>query len=172
MKGPGFWKHGGMVRPGFLNKRCTGRSRPAAVCQPCPIDCPERKEQVHFVDCLECEKFQVWHSMDGDMKSCWYEFKDLKSRGHYDGTWDDHPENFDPETFAEIQERKRLNAEVNRELESEFAEFKSRAEELAVDSRTSNYYEYYWEDENDEDSEEGEKLDQDQTEDDDEEDYF
>lgn len=99
--------------------------------------------------------------MDGDMKICWYEYKDLKSRGHYDGTWNDHPENFDPETFAEIQERKRLNAEVNRELESEFAGHESKAKELAEDP--SYYYGDYWK---------FEEEDEDQTEDDDEEDYF
>ena len=161
MPGPGFWKRGGLGRAGFLNRCYMGNYRPASVCQPRPIDCPERKEQVHFIDCLECEKFQVWNEQDGEMKRCYYEYKDLKSRGFYDGTWDDHPENFDPETFAEIQERKRLNAEVNRELESEFAEYESKAKELAEDP--SYYFGDYWK---------FEEEDEDQNGDDNEEDYF
>lgn len=150
MPGPGFWKHGGFGRAGF-------------VCQPRMIDCPERKEQVHFIDCLECGKFRVWHAKDDDMKRCWYEYKDLKSRGYYDGTWDDHPENFDPETFAEIQERKRLNAEVNRELESEFAEFRSKAAELEEDP--SYYYGEYWTYREEEGEQDSEEEDEDQDED-------
>jgi hypothetical protein len=122
MKGPGFWKHGGYPRG----------IRPAA-CQVQTIDCPERKEQVRFTDCLECEKFQVWHEKDGTLKRCHHEYLDLKKRGYYDGTWDDHPENFLPDEFARLQERKRLNEELNREFESERSELKRRAEEIAED---------------------------------------
>jgi len=160
MKGPGFLKHGGFGRSGFLNKYYTGKYRPAVVCHTGEVDCPERKQKVHFSECLECEKFRVWHSLDGGLKRCFYEYKDLKSRGFYDGTWDDHPENFDPETFASIQERKRLNEEVNRELEQEFAEFESKTEELA--EYPSYYYGDFWMEEDAED----------QSEEDDEEDYF
>lgn len=130
MSGMGFWKHGGYGGTGFLHKKYTGTSRPSIVCDPGMVDCPERKEKVHSRDCVECEKFQVWHEKDEDFKRCFHEFKDLESRGHYDGTWNDHPENFDPETFRRIQEEKRLNEEVNREMELERQELRSQAEEL------------------------------------------
>lgn len=161
MKGPGFFKHGGFGKIGFLNKQYTGNYRPSIVCQPGYVDCPELKKKVHFTECLECDKFQVWHEKDGEMKRCYHEFKDLESRGFYDGTWDDHPENFDPDTFAEIQERKCLNEEVNRELEQEFAEYESKAEELKEDP--SYYYGDHW-------MEDGEEPEEDNS--DDEEDYF
>ncbi len=125
------WSRKRMGETGFLYKQYTGRHRPSVVCNPGKVDCPEQKKEVRFTECMECEKFKVWHEKDGDVKRCWYEYKDLKSRGFYDGTWDDHPENFDPDTFAQIQERKRLNREVNRELESERFELREKAEELA-----------------------------------------
>ena len=150
---------------GFLHKYYTGRYRPARVCHPGEVDCPERKEHVPFVECVECEKFQIFHEKDGEMKRCYYEFKDLKSRGFYDGTWDDHPENFDPETFARIQEQKRVNEEVNREMESERSELKRRAEEIAEEPY------YYYEDFGTNWEEETEEDDQDQKEDEEEEYY-
>lgn len=143
MKGLGFWKHGGYGGMGFLYKYYTGTYRPARVCNPWEINCPERKEQVYFRECLECEKFQVWNDQDGELRRCYHEYLELKSRGHYDGTWDDHPENFDPETFESIQERKRLNEEINREMELERAELGKRVEELSEYSSPFDYYEYY-----------------------------
>jgi len=94
------------------------------------VHCPEEGRDVAFVRCLKCPKFRVWNAQDGDFRRCWYEFKDLESRGQYDGTWGDHPENFDPETFAEIQERKRINEQFARDFEREKAEMERQADEL------------------------------------------
>ena len=143
MPGDGFWKHGGFGKMGFLHKNYTGRFVPAAACHTRKIDCPERKEEVDFLDCLECGKFKVWHPLDGELKRCWHEFKDLEERGAYDGTWDEHPENFDPETFARLQERKRLNEEINRELESEMALLERKDEDVPA------HYDPYGRDEDD-----------------------
>jgi hypothetical protein len=156
-------------RLSFLYTKNTSRHRPAKVCMPATRECPDLAREAYIFECLECEKYKIWHGMDG-FKRCYYEFKELESRGFYDGTFDSHPENFDPETFARIQERKRLNEEVNRELESERPELARKAEELAANDSPSNYYEYYWEHESEEESEEEEEPDQ--TDDDDEEDYF
>lgn len=141
MRGMGFWKHGGYGGLGFLHRHYTGSYVPARAGFTRPVDCPERKEQVHFLECVGCELFRVWDEQDGDLRRCYHEFRDLKSRGYYDNTWDDHPENFDPETFAEIQEKKRRNEEINREMELERAELERRAEELEKNS--DSYYEYF-----------------------------
>lgn len=143
MPGDGYWKHGGYRGLGFLYKRYIGRYRPAWICHPGYVDCPEQGGKVHFRECVQCEKFQVWDEKDQALKRCWHEFKDLKSRGFYDGTWDDHPENFDPDTFARIQERKRINEEANREFELERAELARRAEELKEKFPPSYFCEYY-----------------------------
>jgi hypothetical protein len=143
MRGMGFWKHGGYGGLGFLHKHYTGSYVPARAGFTRPVDCPERKEQVHFTECIECELFRVWDEQDGDLRRCYHEFRDLKSRGHYDGTWDDHPENFDPETFAEIQEKKRRNEEINREMKLERAELERRGEELVRNGSADEYDEFH-----------------------------
>jgi hypothetical protein len=136
-----------------------------AVCSPGMVDCKERKQQVHFHECLECGNFRVWHAKDDGLKRCYHEFKDLESRGFYDGTWDDHPENFDPETFESIQEQKRLNERLNREMELERAELDERAEELANDRSPEDYYGYeFYESDEEDDHEEDEPHDYDEEE--------
>ncbi len=78
------------------------------------IDCPESGKKVTFARCLSCDNFQVWHEKDEaeSIKRCKYEFEDLKSRGYYDGTWNDHPENFDPETWDRLQPERENNERV------------------------------------------------------------
>lgn len=107
------------------------------------VPCPDNKcgDCVSFRDCAECQNNQVWDEKDGDFKRCYHDYKDLESRGHYDGTWDDHPENFDPETFERIQDQKRLNAEINEDMEREKEEMERRGEELEKNSQS--VYEYY-----------------------------
>ena len=117
-------------RHSFLYTKNTARRRPARVCTPPARECPELGREAFVFECLECEKYAIWHEKD-EYRTCYYEFKELESRGHYDGTWDDHPENFDPETFARIQEQKRWNEQVNMELETEWQDLERRAEELA-----------------------------------------
>jgi hypothetical protein len=116
-------------RFGFLYKYGVRSSIPKNFCYTRPVDCPELGTQVHFSTCLRCDRHQIWDPKD-EIKRCWYEYKDLKSRGYYDGTWDDHPENFDPETFQKIQEEKRLNEEILRKMEAERPELERMAEEL------------------------------------------
>jgi hypothetical protein len=142
------------------------------------VDCPESGCEVCFSDCLRCESYQVWHDKDDGLRRCYHEYIDLESRGHYDGTWDDHPENFDdPDDFERIQERKQRNEEINRKMELEREELKRMAEEFEKGeeemrrSIDSDYDEYLkgeygeYEDERDhEDEEEGE--DEDENEDD------
>lgn len=94
------------------------------------VDCPERGAKVWFDECVRCEKFALWHSKD-EIQRCWHEFKALEARGYYDGTWQDHPENYDPETFAQLREEKRNRERVLREMEAERAELARLAEELA-----------------------------------------
>ena len=114
---------------GYLYKYGVRSRIPRKACYTRPVDCPELGEQVSFVTCLRCDRHRIWHEKD-EVACCWYEYRDLKSRGYYDGTWDDHPENFDPETFQRIQEQKRLYESINREMEQEKIELQSRAEEL------------------------------------------
>lgn len=97
------------------------------------VFCPAQGKETAFAFCLECPEFRVWHVKDGDFKRCRHEYIDLASRGHYDGTWDDHPENFDPETFAEIQERKRANEQFAQDFEREKAEMERQADALEKD---------------------------------------
>jgi len=98
------------------------------------VDCPERGAKVWFDECVRCERFQVWHSADGDFKRCFYEFKDLEARGFYDEEkWLSYLEKADPETFAEIQEERRNRERVWREMEAEQAELARLAEKLAED---------------------------------------
>jgi len=94
------------------------------------VDCPERGIKVWFDECVRCEKFALWHEKD-EIRRCWHEFKALEARGYYDGTWDEHPENFDPDTFAQLQEEKRNRERVLAEMEAEKAELAHLAEELA-----------------------------------------
>jgi hypothetical protein len=84
-----------------------------------PVFCPEAGREIAFAFCLECPEFRVWSAQDGDFGRCRHEYLSLQARGYYDGTWDDHPENFDPETFERIQERKRLNEEFARDFDQE-----------------------------------------------------
>jgi hypothetical protein len=97
---------------------------------PGSVDCPEAGETISFENCLTCPKYALWNAQD-EIRRCWHEFKDLESRGYYDGTWDDHPENYDAETFERIQETKRLNEEFAADFEREKAEMARLAEELA-----------------------------------------
>lgn len=159
MSGRGFRRHGGFRRKSLSSRHYPGRYGPKIACHPGYVDCPERETKVHFRECLECENFKVWHEKDQGLKRCWHEYKDLESRGRYDGTWDDHPENFDPETFTRLQEKKHINEEVNREMELERAELDRKAEELLQDP--TYYYGDLWK------MDEGEEED----EDDDEEEY-
>ncbi len=160
---PGSWRDGGGFRGmGFLQKYYTSRYRPPKACSAGMVDCSERKEKVHFIGCLKCERFQVWNANDGDFKRCYHEFRDLSSRGFYDGTWDNHPENFDPESFERIQEQKRRNEEINREMELERAELEKKAE-LAKERSPYDYYGYeYYESDEDDDSEEDGPYDYDE----------
>lgn len=98
-----------------------------------PVFCPPQGREISFAYCLECPEYRVWHAKDGGFRRCRHEYADLASRGYYDGTWDDHPENFDPETFAEIQARKRINEEFLRDFEREKAEMERLAEALEQD---------------------------------------
>ncbi len=116
-----------------------------------PVLCPEQDREVPYIDCLKCERFAVWHPKDEGFRRCWYKFKDLESRGYFDDTWDDHPENFDPETFARLQEEKRHREEVWREMEAEQAELARLADELEAKSRAGDQDESCWQDDGFED---------------------
>ena len=99
---------------------------------------------VSFSDCLKCSNFQDWEQK-GEGKMCHHEYKDRKSRGYYDGTWEDHPENFEPETFKRIQEEKRLNEQINRKMDNEREELQKMAENLAKDSQSlEEFYKYMY----------------------------
>ena len=172
MRVPYFGRHA------FLYAKNTARRRPARVCAPPTRECPELGREAFVFECLECEKYSVWHEKDG-FRRCYYEFRELESRGFYDGTWDDHPENFDPETFARIQERKRRNEEINRELETEWEALERKAKELGEngegvhgDMIFENGEDHGDEDADDEYSEDGESQDQPTDGKDQEEDYF
>jgi hypothetical protein len=133
------------------------------------VDCPECNEQVCFGQCLRCEKFQVWDEKDEGLKRCHHEYLDLESRGYYDGSWDDHPENFDPETFERIQEQKQRNEEFYRNMESEREELERMAEELErreeeTERKADSEYDEYLKDEYGEFEEEEEKADNDEDE--------
>jgi len=99
---------------------------------PGSADCPEAGKTISFENCLTCPKYALWNAQD-QIRRCWYEFKDLESRGYYDNTWDSHIENFanEPEVFEEIQARKRLNEEFAADFEREKAEMARLAEKLA-----------------------------------------
>jgi hypothetical protein len=99
---------------------------------PGSADCPEAGKTISFENCLACPKYAVWSPQD-EIRRCWNEFKDLEARGYYDGNWEDHPENYDPETFERIQETKRLNEEFAADFEREKAEMARLAEKLARD---------------------------------------
>lgn len=124
-----------------------------------PTYCAEAGKEIAFINCLTCEKYAVWNAQDGELKRCWKKFKDLESRGYYDGTYDSHPENFDPETFAEIQARKKLNAEFLADFEREKPELAGMAEELEKKFPPSFYSEYYGLDDEGEDEEEDDLQD-------------
>ena len=94
-----------------------------------PVFCPDVDKEIAFAVCLECPKFRVWNAQD-EIRRCWHEYKDLEARGYYDGTWDEHPENFDAQTFAEIQERKRVNEEFARDFELDKAKMAELAKAL------------------------------------------
>lgn len=125
---------------------------------PGSADCPEAGKTISFENCLACPKFAVWNPQD-EIRRCWHEFKNLESRGYYDGTWQDHPENYDHETFKEIQERKRLNEEFLKEFEQEKVELARLAEELAEKSRDRDRDDFYWLNDDYEDDEEDKEDD-------------
>jgi len=131
-RNPYISKLGKQLRfPSFGNSLVRPRSRGFGRYVP-QVDCPERGAKVWFDECVRCERFQVWHSADGDFKRCFYEFKDLEARGFYDEEkWLSYLEKADPETFAEIQEEKRNRERVLAEMEAEKAELARLAEELA-----------------------------------------
>lgn len=140
MRGPKFGKGSAYWQTAFLNKCYTGKYIPSIVCQAGEVHCPDKKEQVHFSECVQCEKFQVWHEKDGEFRRCHHEFLEMESRGFYDGTWNDHPENFAPDAFAKIQKSKQLNEEINREMEVERNELEWRSEELEKNSESLDEY--------------------------------
>jgi len=95
-----------------------------------PVFCPAQRKEIAFAFCLECPEFRVWSAQDGDFRRCRHEFLSLAARGFYDGTWDDHPENFDAETFEQLQEEKRIRERVLAEMEAEREQLERMAEEL------------------------------------------
>jgi hypothetical protein len=97
-----------------------------------PVHCPEAGHEIAFAHCLGCERFAVWNAQD-EIRRCWHEYKDLEARGYYDGTWDEHPENFDAQTFAGIQERKKINAEFAGDFELDKAKMAELARALEDD---------------------------------------
>lgn len=147
-----------------------------------PVDCPESGCQVCFSTCVQCSKFQEWHEKDDGMKRCYHEYKDLESRGHYDGTWEDHPENYTHEEWQQYLEEKQLNEEINREMEKESVEMEKLAKEHETTSYTIHdhikfkYGDVDTEEEMDEDDEKDEDSDDDHDQDydydDDEEDLY
>jgi hypothetical protein len=142
--------------PAFGNLLFRPRSRGLARYVP-QVDCPERGEKVWFDACVRCEKFAVWHSKD-EISRCWHDFKALEERGYYDGTWDSHPENFDPETFVQLQDEKRNRERVLREMEAEKAELERLAAKLKETSRDGDYDEFPWLNDDYEDDEEDEEA--------------
>jgi hypothetical protein len=93
-----------------------------------PVDCPESGCQVCFGTCCQCEQFGIWHEKDEGPR-CYHEYKDLESRGHYDGTWEDHPENYTREEWQRYQEEKRNIERINKEMEKDREEMKKLAKE-------------------------------------------
>jgi hypothetical protein len=167
MNGPAFWKYSS----GFLKRINLYASGYMPnywrnfIPDPGEVDCPEKDERVHFSKCVQCEKFQLWHEQDDGLRRCYHQYLDLKSRGHYDGTWDDHPENFDPETFARIQEQKRRNEEIRREMELERKELEKLSEEMEKEGNPVYEYfqkkygeDYHGEEYDDDESDDGEYL--------------
>jgi len=155
-------------RLGFLYAKNTSMRRPARVLIPPVMYCPDLGREAYVFECLECEKYRVWNESEG-IRMCYYEFREWESRGLYDGTWDDHPENFDPETFERIQEQRRRNKEINRELELEWEELERKAAEL----EEGGFEDYEAEEvEIPEDEESEETRDYDDSEDEDEEEFF
>ncbi len=149
----------------FYNRLGLVRKRPAAnvgsalntglgarrLFYPGSADCPEAGATISFENCLRCPKYAVWSPLD-QIRRCWHEFKDLESRGYYDGMWEDHPENYDPETFERIQETKRLNAEFAADFERDKAEMARLAEEFEKrKARSSLNVDYDLEEEEDDD---------------------
>lgn len=98
-----------------------------------PVFCPEAGGEIAFALCFECPDFGVWSAQDGELRRCRHEYLALAAKGYYDGTWDEHPENFDAETFAEIQERKRINERFMQDFERESQEMERLAEALEQD---------------------------------------
>jgi len=123
------------------------------------VFCSEAGREIAFAFCLECERFAVWNAKDGDFKQCWHEFKSLEARGYFDNTWDTHSENFDAQTFTEIQERKKINAEFAEDFERDKAEMAERAKALEKEFPPSYFSERAWPDET---GEEGESDDSDE----------
>jgi uncharacterized coiled-coil protein SlyX len=91
--------------------------------------CPELQKTISFAGCLGCERYQIWHERD-EAKTCWYEFQDLKSRGYYDGTWDFHPENFEPDEWEELERQRETNERVNREIDEDWERLEQRRQKI------------------------------------------
>jgi len=117
------------------------------------VFCPEAGREIAFAFCQECPEFRVWDAQDGDFRRCRHEYLSLEAKGYYDGTWDDHPENFDPETFERLQEEKRTRERVLREMEAEKNELVRMAEALEKEFPPSCSSDRFWPDDADEDDE-------------------
>lgn len=117
------------------------------------VYCPELNEEIPWTRCLSCENYQVWNQKDG-VRICRYEYEDLKSRGYYDGTWDEHPENFDPEEWERLQEERENAERVRRELEEDWERLESKREKMRkmLKKMNSSMYPDSEEDEEDEET--------------------
>lgn len=76
-----------------------------------PVDCPESGCKVCFGTCTQCSKFQVWDEQDDGLPRCYHEYRDLKSRGHYENTVGDPPSEEELESFSQAVETERLRLE-------------------------------------------------------------
>lgn len=125
----------------FSNRKNGGGKAPPDTL---PVHCAACGGQVSFRACVECIKFKKWDEKDQGPR-CYHEYEDLESRGHYDGTWEKHPENFTPEEWNRYQEDKRRNEEINRQMEREKSELnrlakKFQEERQSADERLKERY--------------------------------
>jgi len=91
--------------------------------------CPDLQKTISRAGCLDCDKFQIWHERD-ETKRCWHEFQDLKSRGYYDGTWDFHPENFEPDEWEELERQREINEESRRKSEEDWQRLEQKRQKI------------------------------------------
>lgn len=93
---------------------------------PVPVHCQELDEEVDLRDCFKCDLYGRWAEEYGDtLELCRHEFEDRQSRGYYDGTWDEHPENFEPGEWENLQERKKLSEDAIAKTEAEWEAMES-----------------------------------------------